>query len=161
MKIVTLVAVIAAALFACHDRGQTPSASGDTRQRTESRSAPGTQVDLTREIDAAERTGSFEAVRARWRGRRVMWTVTRHRVLCSSASSCHVAAFPVQRPASHGWMPGLEMSDRELSDLDARCHGAERCELEIEATLSELTVSPEQPVSMVLGDVVVLRATPG
>jgi hypothetical protein len=70
----------------------------------------------------------------------------------------HVAAFPIQRPAQHGWLPALELAPGELAKLDTACAGAERCELTFEGTLKELAVSAELPTSVRFGDVRVVGA---
>jgi hypothetical protein len=111
------------------------------------------QSDLARELDDADRTGTWNDVRARWQGRELHWTVTRQRMLCRTADACHVAAFPIQRPAHHGWMPALRFAAGEFAKLDAKCGTAEQCEVEIVGTLDQLVVSPELPTSLKLSDV--------
>ncbi len=117
-----------------------------------------TQIDLAHEIDQAERRGTWREVKQRWQGQRVTWTVTRHRSLCSSLAACNVAAFPVQRPAQHGWLPALEMTAVEFAKLEAGCGTTESCELVIEGTLSELALSPELPTNVRFADVRVVSA---
>jgi len=117
-----------------------------------------TQTDLAREIDQAEHRGTWREVKHRWQGQRVTWTVTRQRVLCSTAKACNVAVFPIQRPAQHGWLPALEMSAAEFAKVESSCGAAEQCELKIEGTLSELVLSPELPTSVRFADVRVLSA---
>lgn len=117
-----------------------------------------TQADLAREIDDADRRGTWREVKMRWQGQRMTWTVTRQRVLCRAASACNVAAFPVQRPAQHGWLPALELTASEFAKLDAQCEGAAQCELTFEGTLRDLALSPELPTNMRFSDVRVIRA---
>ena len=117
-----------------------------------------TQADLARELDDADRRGTWSAVRHRWQGQDLEWTVTRHRLLCASADACNVAAFPVQRPAQRGWLPGLTFAPGEFAKLDAACGTAERCELVIDGTLGKLDVSAEMPTSLQLVNVRVVRA---
>jgi hypothetical protein len=118
-----------------------------------------TQADLAREVDAAERRGTWSEVRTRWLGQRLHWTVTRHKALCASETACHVAPFPVQRPAQHGWLPGVAFAPGEFAKLTAACGNAERCEVELEGTLDDLVLSAELPVSVHFDRVKVLRAT--
>lgn len=117
-----------------------------------------TQTDLAREIDQAERRGTWREVKQRWQGQRVTWTVTRHRQLCASSSACNVAVFPVQRPAQHGWLPALEMTTAEFAKVEAGCGTAESCELVIEGTLRELALSAELPTNVRFADVRILSA---
>jgi hypothetical protein len=117
-----------------------------------------TQHDLAREVDQAERRGTWREVRQRWQGQRLTWTVTRQRLLCQSASACNVAAFPIQRPAEHGWMPTLEMTPPEYARMAAGCGIADQCEVQFEGTLSDLVLSPDQPTSVRFSDVRVVRA---
>src|ERR1700685_1975699 len=105
--------------------------------------AHATQTDLARELDDADRRGTWSEVRHRWQGQSLHWTVTRQRSLCRSADACNVAAFPIQRPAHHGWLPGLTFAPGEFAKLDATCGAAEQCELTIEGTLSDLQASPD------------------
>src|SRR5688572_24427561 len=97
-----------------------------------------TQADLATEIDQAERRGTWREVRQRWEGQQLRWSVTRLRALCLTANTCNVAAFPVQRPAQHGWLPQLKFAPGELEKVFSMCGDAERCELEVEGTLKTL-----------------------
>jgi len=119
--------------------------------------ARATQADLARELDEAERHGTWNDVQHRWQGLRLRWTVTRHRALCQSADACTVAAFPIQRPAQHGWLPALALSASEYTKLDARCGSAESCEVVFEGTLS-VEMSPELPTNLRFSDVQILSA---
>ena len=120
--------------------------------------ANATQSDLAREVDQAERRGTWREVRDRWQGQTLHWTVTRYKALCSSASACNVAAFPIQRPATHGWLPTLSFAAGEYTKLDAGCGGADQCEVEFEGTLSDLVLTAELPVSLRFDRVRVVRA---
>jgi hypothetical protein len=117
-----------------------------------------TQADLATEIDQADRRGTWREVRQRWEGQRVHWTVTRLRALCLSATSCNVAAFPVQRPAQQGWLPQLKFAPGEFEKLTASCGQADSCELEVEGTLTRLELSSELPTSVQFDHVRVLGA---
>jgi len=147
-------ALLLAALGACTSSHDAPKPAREPLEHA-------TQADLARELDTAERTGAWNDVRARWQGRELHWSVTRQRVLCRTADACHVAAFPIQRPAQHGWMPGLRFADGEFAKVESACGTAEQCELEIVGTLDELLASPELPTSLKLGDVKVVSARQG
>jgi hypothetical protein len=143
------------------------SAVGCSRERTPMKEkdvalhptlSDATQADLAREIDDAERRGTWREVKQRWQGQRMTWTVTRQQILCRSASSCNVAAFPIQRPAQHGWLPALDLSPTEFAKLEAQCGNAEQCELTFEGTLADLRLSPELPTNLKFSDVRVIRA---
>lgn len=149
------VALVVVAACSSEDRRAAPVAR-DVAERPALSSA--TAFDLAREIDDADRRGTWLEVKKRWQGQRLRWTVTRHRLLCSSAAACHVAALPIQRPATHGWMPQLALSAREMESVEATCGTAEPCELTFEGTLSELVLSPELPTNVRFSDVRVIRA---
>jgi hypothetical protein len=117
-----------------------------------------TQADLAREIEQADRRGTWREVKQRWEGQRLRWTVTRQKALCRSADACNVAAFPVQRPAQVGWLPALELTDAEMAKIAAGCGEHDQCELVVEGTLSELALSAELPTSVRFSDVRVISA---
>ena len=155
MKTTTLFCVMIG-LAGCgnHDRSRENVASAQPAL------ARATQTDLARELADADHHGTWTAVRHRWQGQRLHWTVTRQRLFCQTADACHVAAFPVQRPARQGWLPALAFAPGEFAKVVAACGSAEQCDLEIEGTLAELDVSPEMPTHMKLSDVQVSRAAP-
>jgi len=117
-----------------------------------------TQADLAREVDQAERRGTWREVRDRWQGQTLHWTVTRYKALCSSASACNVAPFPIQRPATHGWLPALSFAPGEYAKLDAACSSADRCEVEFEGALGDFVLTAELPVSLRFDHVRIVRA---
>jgi hypothetical protein len=117
-----------------------------------------TQADLAREIEQADRRGTWREVRQRWEGQRLRWTVTRQKSLCRSADACHVAAFPIQRPAPVGWLPTLSLTEAEMAKISAGCGDHEQCELVIEGTLSELALSGDLPTSVRFVDVNVISS---
>ena len=123
--------------------------------------AHATQTDLGRELDDAERRGTWRELKQRWQGQPLHWTVTRQRSLCRSADACNVAVFPIMRPAPHGWLPALRFAPGEFDKLEASCGTAEQCEVVIDGTLSELDVSPELPTSLRLSGVKVVSAKRG
>jgi hypothetical protein len=116
------------------------------------------QADLARELDEADRHATWGDVRHRWAGQHLRWTVTRYTPLCRTASECHVAAFPIQRPAKHGWMPALALASGEWSKIESGCGNAAQCELVIEGTVGDLEVSGDLPTSLKLTDVHVVSA---
>jgi hypothetical protein len=138
----TLLLILLAA--GCHGDAPKP-AKRDVVARPDLSHA--TQADLATEIDQAERRGTWREVRQRWEGQQLHWTVTRHRALCMTASACNVAAFPVQRPAQHGWLPQLTFAPGEFEKLSA-CGDADNCELEVVGTLKTLDLSGELPTSV-------------
>lgn len=153
MRTVLIVALVS--VLGC-SRERAPVQENDVALRPQLSAA--TQADLAREIDDAERRGTWREVKMRWQDQRLTWTVTRQRVLCRTPSACNVAAFPVQRPAQHGWLPTLELTPGELAKLDAQCGDAEQCELMFEGTLSDLALSPDLPTNLRFTDVRVIRA---
>lgn len=112
-----------------------------------------TQADLARELDDADRRGSWAEVKHRWQGQTLRWTVTRQAMLCRTAESCNVAAFPIQRPAPAGWLPTLRFAPGQFAALEARCAGKDLCEITIEGTLAQLQASGELPTNVELSDV--------
>lgn len=140
-----LVGALGLALAACTSPAPAPApAPTAARPALTATSA----VDLARELDAAEELGSWQAVRERWQGQVVRWTVTRQRALCRSAEACHVAAFPVPQPARRGWLPALAFAPGEFAALEAACAGRDACEVVIEGTLARLEASGELPTSV-------------
>lgn len=127
----SLLLLLGVALCACrgHDAREVSGARGVAARPA---LAHASQDDLARELDDADRHGTWNTVRARWEGQHVHWKVTRYRALCRDAAACHVAAFPVQRPAQHGWMPALSFAPGAFAKVEQQCGKAERCELEID-----------------------------
>lgn len=117
-----------------------------------------TQADLAHELEQADRRGTWREVKDRWQGQHLHWTVTRQRSLCQSSAACNVAPFPIQRPATVGWLPALELTPSEYGVILAGCGAADQCQLEIDFKLHELNVSGDMPTSMRFSDVHVIRA---
>jgi hypothetical protein len=118
-----------------------------------------TQTDLARDLDLAEARGTWFSVTRKWQGQVLRWKVTRHRTLCRTAEACNVAAFPVQRPAKHGWLPELSFAPGQFAALEARCGTAESCDVTIEGTLDKLELSGEMPTNLRLGNVRIVTTT--
>ena len=146
--------LLIASLAGCHDTDKPAPAAKPAIAKL----AHASQSDLAKDLDDADRRGTWGDVRHRWQGQELEWTVTRHRGLCGSESSCNVAAFPVMRPAQRGWLPGLTFAPGEFAKVDAACGRAERCELVIDGTLGKLEVSGEMPTSVQLTNVRVKSA---
>jgi hypothetical protein len=145
---------LVASLAACHGHDDAKPAAKAGKAKLEHAS----QTDLARELDDADRRGTWSDVRYRWQGQDLEWTVTRYRALCGSETRCNVAAFPVMRPAQRGWLPGIQFAPGEYAKLDAACGAAERCEITIDGTLSKLDVSGEMPTSVQLSNVKIKSA---
>lgn len=158
MKSRTAIVIFLVELCACHAR-DAREVPASTRSAPKPVLAHATQEDLARDLDDADRRGTWPEVRARWQGQRLHWTVTRQRSLCRSDDACHVAAFPITRPAKVGWMPKLQLAPGEWEKLDAACGKAEQCRVEIDGTLAELAVSAELPTSLKFSDVHVGRVS--
>jgi hypothetical protein len=120
-----------------------------------------TQADLAQDIADADRLGTWREVQHRWQGQTVRWTVTRQRVLCSSAEDCNVSVFPIQRPAKQGWMPLLSFAPGQYDALATQCGSQDPCAVTIEGTMSELDVSPELPTKLQLSNVRLVPAPTG
>src|SRR2546423_6350801 len=124
--------LLVAALCACRggDVREAPASHASARPAL----AHATPGDLARELEEADRHGTWTDVRGRWQGQLLRWTVTWRRLLCADASACHVAAFPIQRPAKHGWMPALAFAPGELAKLERACGSQDPCDIAIEGT---------------------------
>lgn len=119
----------------------------------------GTQMDLARELDAAERQGTWSEVQNRWQGQVLRWEVTRIKTLCATAEQCHVVAFPVMRPAQRGWLPEVELAPGQFAALEASCRDQEQCKITIEGTLAELHGSSEVPTRLKFSNVMIKTKT--
>lgn len=152
MKRILLLIAVAAACGKGDDRtsaSSSSSAAPPSMRPLEHADA----ADLAREIAEADRLGTWRELQHRWQGQTVRWTVTRQRLLCQSADDCNVAAFPIERPAKQGWMPQLHFAPGQYDALTAMCGNQEQCEVTVEATMSQLDVSPELPTSVQLSNV--------
>lgn len=116
-----------------------------------------TQQDLAKELDEADRLGTWSEVKHRWQGQVLRWEVTRVPQLCKSADECHVVAFPVMRPAQRGWLPAVQWAPGQFSALEKACAGTEQCKITIEGTLSELYASPELPTHLTFSNVTITK----
>ena len=119
----------------------------------------GTQLDLAREIDAANARRTWADVRHRWQGQWLRWTVIRQKSLCRSAESCNVAAFPIQRPAKVGWLPQLVFAPGQFAKLEETCGDREQCSITIEGLVERLEVSGDMPTNVKFGNVKIVTRT--
>jgi hypothetical protein len=143
--------LLSVAVAACHSDSRPPVPAPAPAPSV----AKGDQTTLAKELDDADRRGTWLEVKSRWQGQRLRWTVTRQALLCASAEACNVAAFPIQRPAQHGWMPKLNLTPATYAKIEQTCGAREQCELTFEGTLSQLIVSGDKPTSMQFSDVVI------
>jgi hypothetical protein len=144
--LVWLVALVTACHGSADQRAPAPAA-GTPRLPVLTKA---TQQDLAADLDDAAHRGTWSELKRKWQGQLVTWTVTRHRMLCRTADACNVAAFPVQRPATHGWMPRLTFAPGQFAALEAACGNRDQCDVTIEGTLSSLAASAELPTHLEL-----------
>lgn len=158
MKSRTAIVIFLLELSACRSR-DTSVSPASTKSAPKPVLAHATQMDLARDLEEADRKGTWADVRARWQGQRLHWTVTRQRLLCGSPDACHVEPFAITRPAKVGWLPALQLTASEYEKLDRGCGSAEQCKIEIEGTLAVLNVSADLPTSLKFSDVDVVRVS--
>ncbi len=152
MRILLLLTV----LTACHGADDHPA---PTAKPAPPALTKATQLDLATDLDDAAHRGTWLEVKHKWQGQLLRWTVTRQHMLCRSADACNVAAFPVQRPATHGWMPQLTFAPGQFAALEAACGDRAQCDVTIEGKLASLETSAEMPTNLKLVDVTVLTTT--
>jgi hypothetical protein len=168
MKTAVMLAVVMV-LGGCSGEEKEKPETGDRGQETgDGRRDARTQRELAAEIAGAEKLRKDEQeirygeIRASWLGKRVTWTVDVLPALCRSAESCHALPFDrmgADRAIVQGWMPRLRLDGATFAALEARCTGRARCPVTVEATVSDFTLSADEPTSLALADVVV--APPG
>lgn len=134
-------------IAACRTEEARPQAKAE---RALPKLASATQNDLARELEEADRLGTWVDVRHRWQGQTLRWTVTRQRALCLTAEACNVAAFTVRTGAPAGWLPTLSFAPGQFAALEARCGNREQCEITIEGKLEKLAVSAAMPTNLEL-----------
>ena len=151
------LALFVTGLVGCE--GRTPATSASPAPAEAPATGPAassaTQLDLARELDAVtdapDPDAAMEALAARWRGKRLTWTVTRQPALCRSAEACHVIPFPVPAPEAasrHGWLPTLAFAPGEFDVLADECGDAGPCQVTFTGELSSLTGSSEEPTAL-------------
>jgi hypothetical protein len=149
------------------DRANDDRAGGTpTSPRPADPALAATQLDLATELIASERSddpdGALAALRMRWQGRRLTWTVTRQEPLCRTADACHVSPFPTPAPKDAprvGWLPSLAFAPGQFDKLTASCGGAVLCTVTFEGELTELAASMDLPTSLRFTDVSIVTAT--
>ncbi|MBK7539347.1 MAG: hypothetical protein IPI49_29100 [Myxococcales bacterium] len=86
----------------------------------------GSQDELAIALDAVAAQvdpGASAALRQRWQGKRVRWSVTRVPALCGPTDPCHVQPFASARrteTSAHGWLPELRFAAGEREKLLCR-----------------------------------------
>jgi hypothetical protein len=118
----------------------------------------GSQSDLAKEMDAADKTAGWQDLKHRWQGKLVTWQVTRQRSLCNDAAACNVRPFPTVQGVHYGWMPRLELSAAEYAKLEAGCGKAEPCNVTFQGVLSDLEISGDSPTNLRFSDVKIVSA---
>lgn len=143
-----------------------PRPADQATAATASGSSAATQMDLGNELDAIDSSpdpaGAITALRSKWQGKHLTWTVDRQEMLCRSADSCNVIPFPAPHEKDaprHGWLPALEFAPGQFAKLTAACGDATRCQLTFEGALTDLEVDLETPTSLRFTDVHIVTAT--
>lgn len=119
----------------------------------------GSQDELAIALDAVAAQvdpGASAALRQRWQGKRVRWSVTRVPALCGPTEPCHVQPFASARrteTSAHGWLPELRFAAGEREKLLVGCGDQPVCEVTVEARIDQLQVSDELPTSVRLSEV--------
>jgi hypothetical protein len=165
------LALLALGLVSC--RGGAPSGDrtddrpgGDpTSPRPAAEASAATQHDLARELDAvdhaADPASALAALRDRWQGQHLTWTVTRHAALCRSADACHVIPFAAPHrdgESRHGWLPALALAPDQFAALSSAC-GPAACQITFAGDLAELAVSDELPTRLRFTNIEIITAT--
>jgi len=118
----------------------------------------GSQQDLATEMDAADKTGTWQDLRHRWQGKQVTWTVTRLAPLCHDAVLCNVRPFSTVQGVHYGWMPKLELSPTEFDKLTKGCGASDPCKVTFTGVLSDFQISGDAPTSLKFSDVTIVSA---
>jgi hypothetical protein len=147
--------VLALVLAACRGEQRRPPPA---EQAAALHVGPGTQAELARELDDAEHRNTYGEVRHKWQGQRLHWSAIRYRAMCGAEATCNVAAFPIQRPAKHGWMPKLGFSAGQYDALAAACGTRDQCDFTFEGTLVELDASGDHATKLRFADVTLVAA---
>lgn len=145
-----LLLLLVCSVAACRSEGSEDRRAPSPQLELPPKLASATQSDLARELDDADKRGTWSEVKRRWQGQVLRWTVTRQKLLCATADACNVAAFPVQQHAPVGWLPTLKFAPGQFAALEVRCASKEQCQVTIEGTLEKLSVSGEQPTNLEL-----------
>lgn len=154
-----LTLVLALVLAACSSsESPTPSKTSPAIAKLERATA----ADLAKDIDDAERLGTWRETQTKWQGQTVTWNVYRYSPLCRSAEACNVSAFPLQDGgAKSGWMPKLSFGPGQYAALEAACKDSREatCAVTIEGTLDTLALTPDAPTNVHLDKVRVIPRT--
>lgn len=118
----------------------------------------GSQQDLAKEMDTAEKNGTWQDLRHKWQGKQVTWSVTRLTSLCHDAALCNVRPFATVQGVHYGWMPKLELSSGEYDKLTKGCGASEPCKVTFTGVLSDFQISGDAPTSLKFSDVTIVSA---
>jgi len=141
-------------IAACSERSAPPKTETTTTPTTgPAPLADASAKTLAKDIDDADRLGTWKETKTKWQGQSVKWQVIRRPALCRSADACNVAAFAVTQGASSGWMPQLTFAAGQWDALVAACGDKELCDIAIEGKLDTLVLSADSPTSVKLRDV--------
>lgn len=132
-------------------------------------------------------TAAAGPIRERWLGKRVRWSALATAALCvtpqvdtatpdtpptqptkpdAATTTCAMNPFPRGGPDAAaavslgGLMPLYRLDARARAALSDRCKGLESCVVDVEGTLSTLTLDPEEVLAVALTDVVVHGGRP-
>src|SRR5258706_15081422 len=119
MRNAIVLALVVVAACSADDRRTAPKVETPARPALEHSD----QATLAKDIDDAERLGTWRETQTKWQGQLVKWTVYRRAALCRAADACNVAAFPIQSGAKSGWMPKLGFAPGQYAVLEAACKG--------------------------------------
>lgn len=152
----TLLALFVAT--ACHrgsdDAATTKRSEPATSERAE---ALAEAIDEARLASPDERPTIMARTRRAWLDRSVSWEVGFMAPLCAQAGPCVVLPFdrvahPTRLP--QGWLPELELSASARDELRNACSThAPICVVQIDARISRLQLSADDPTSVALTDV--------
>lgn len=130
--------------------------ASDTRSQHDLAAAIGAAEGLLR--DEAE--ARLSAIRHDWQGKRYRWKVFYVEATCRTADTCHVVPFDrsgADRAILQGWLPRLDISEKDLLQLRQRCSGKPLCKFELEGTLSRLVLSTDELTSLHFSEVRVIE----
>ncbi|HKE16276.1 MAG TPA: hypothetical protein VKB80_15490 [Kofleriaceae bacterium] len=160
----------AAVTAACRDgAGSTERAASAAPARATAAAAsldPRSQYDLARALAQAEASrdpgglaATYQKIRASWTGKRYHWRVRVLEPLCRSREECNVLPFARagrDKAIVNGWMPHLVLDDTAFASIRRTCAGKPTCEIDMEGTLSQLSLDTEYPTSLEFSQVRVL-----
>jgi hypothetical protein len=144
------------ALAAC--KGSSDDCASPAPAPTVTTTTGGSQSDLAKDMDAADKTAGWQDLKHRWQGKLVTWKVTRQRLLCNDANACNVRPFPTVQGVHYGWMPKLDLAPAEFAKLEAGCGKSDPCDVTFQGVLSNLEISGDSPTNLRFSDVKIVSA---